>query len=514
MFMDDVTRDVLGVDRFLKGFVLQSPLAQATHTHQPFEHHSPWQQEHQKLTATQTWFEQLEHPHALNQPLQHIPDLRAIWRHLESQTPLKEGDLYTLKRALFYSWTLAQQATPLLSQWTNIDDDIAQLFALMTLIHPERQPSARFLVSSDLDARLEEARRQLRQTRRAENDHRQALEATIQARYPTARVDIRGLWQIPDAAQVNGDPQLEPHGASWRLVDEQLTSLQAAHQQAQDDVEGIIGEVFCALTERLRPHLIWMRRWFDVVVALDVRLAKVRLLKQLNGCWPQWTKDDGFEVAQGCAPHMHQRAQRVDLKTTLGRPVVLTGPNMGGKSSLLTLVGMAQWCVRYLFPFSARALRLSPADHVVYVGADANRQADDEGLSSFGREVYRLVEHQSKPGRICWLFDELGRGTHPEEGDRLAQEIIAHFARQGHIVWCATHFTGVAQHHEAEHFQMAGLDHEQLTKDLPSSEAHMLQTLQAAMNYQPIRQNEAGHVPRDARAIARALGLSWLDVLE
>lgn len=512
MFMDDVTRGVLGVDRFLKGFALQSPLALATYTRQPFEHHTPWQHERQKLTATQVWFEQLGDPQKLLQTLQQVPDLRAIWRHLESQTPLKEGDLYTLKRALFYGWTLAQQASALLGQWTNIDDDIAQLFALMTLIHPERQPSARFLVSDDLDPRLGEARRQQREARRAENQHRQTIEAQVSARYPNARVDIRGLWHIPDG--VDGDPQLEPHGNTWRLVDAHLTHLQTTHQQMQEALETIIGEVFCALSDRLRPRLIWMRQWFEIVVSLDVRLAKVRLLQQIDGCWPQWALEDGFDVCQGCAPHMHKSAQRVDLQTALGQPVVLTGPNMGGKSSLLTLVGMAHWCVRYLFPFSAQAISLSPVDHVVYVGADANRQSDEEGLSSFGREVHRLVEHQSHPGRICWLFDELGRGTHPEEGDRLAQEIIGYFASKGHIVWCATHFTGVAQHGDAEHFQMAGLDHEQLTQNLPSSDAQMLQVLQSAMNYQPIRQNEAGHVPRDARAIARALGLGWLDVLD
>ena len=80
-------------------------------------------------------------------------------------------------------------------------------------------------------------------------------------------------------------------------------------------------------------------------------------------------------------------------------------------------------------------------------------------MLAFGREVRRVVELRRAQAPMLWLLDEFARGTHPEEGAVLAEELLEARQRAGDLVVAATHFPQLARSDAFEHLQITGISH-------------------------------------------------------
>lgn len=117
-----------------------------------------------------------------------------------------------------------------------------------------------------------------------------------------------------------------------------------------------------------------------------------------------------------------------------GRVLLVSGPNMGGKTVLLKTVGLAVALSHSGFAVLAEEGSAVPqiTDLVVDLG---DEQSVDQGLSSFAahlRVLGRMAEAASPTSLL--MCDELGAGTDPEEGAALGRALIEHFA--AHRAWC------------------------------------------------------------------------------
>ncbi len=127
----------------------------------------------------------------------------------------------------------------------------------------------------------------------------------------------------------------------------------------------------------------------------------------------------------------------VPLDLELGRParvLLVSGPNMGGKTVLLKTVGLAVALSHSGFAVPAEEGSAVPelANLVVDLG---DEQSVDQGLSSFAAHLKALGRMAAAAGPASLLMcDELGAGTDPEEGAALGRALIEHFA--GHGAWC------------------------------------------------------------------------------
>jgi DNA mismatch repair protein MutS2 len=122
-----------------------------------------------------------------------------------------------------------------------------------------------------------------------------------------------------------------------------------------------------------------------------------------------------------------------------GRILLVTGPNMGGKTVALKGVGLA--CVMAAVGMHLPA---APGTEVPVLGnlvADiGDEQSIANDLSTFASHLRRWIDATAAAGpRSLALLDEIGAGTDPSEGAALAQAVLERLADSGGLAMATTH---------------------------------------------------------------------------
>lgn len=467
-----------------------------------------WEQEQLQLREVDSWW-RAEVVTTCSSAFEQLPTLERPLRALEASSVLDEVALFELKRFFYYAAQVATAAAAPISAVEPWWGD--RLAELMTLIHPERHASPRFILAAQLDERLAGARQVLKSARRAERARRREFEAAI-VQELGGKFDIGGRY-VPDPSVALADPRLRPlGGGKYEVVDPDIETLAEAVAAAQDGCWDIEVDVRARLSDALREEIELLVEIREVLGELDVRCALVELRRSWNGCWPEWS-DTQTIIEAGRHPRLLDALPAHEVQSVSialdARPAIVTGPNMGGKSLLLELIGLCQWCAQHGYPAPASRFVFVPVERIVYVGSES-LIAGRSGLSSFGYEVRRVVEQCADGARCLWLLDEFARGTHPDEGATIARDFIAARVRASDRVVAATHFPELARMEAASHFRIAGLSSPDALRALENdlSLADIEAALRAVMDYAPLPRDVGDvAVPRDARLVARALGL-------
>jgi DNA mismatch repair protein MSH6 len=127
------------------------------------------------------------------------------------------------------------------------------------------------------------------------------------------------------------------------------------------------------------------------------------------------------------------------IKVRTPPAMVLTGPNMGGKSTLLRQACIAIIMAQIGCFVPAEACTLTPADRIfTRIGAN-----DDilDGRSTFMVELQETatILHHATPDSFV-ILDELGRGTATFDGTAIAHAVLQHLASVGCRLMFATHY--------------------------------------------------------------------------
>jgi DNA mismatch repair protein MSH6 len=150
--------------------------------------------------------------------------------------------------------------------------------------------------------------------------------------------------------------------------------------------------------------------------------------------------------------------------------IVLTGPNMGGKSTLMRQVCLATVAAQVGAWVPARMLELTPADAVfVRMGA---RDKIVVGQSTFFVELSETAAALSRATRHSLVaLDELGRGTATVEGGAIASAVLEYLANK---VKCrgifATHYHHICDSYNSQNSAVVAIKHMGCTVEPPLDE--------------------------------------------
>ncbi len=244
---------------------------------------------------------------------------------------------------------------------------------------------------------------------------------------------------------------------------------------------------------------------------LDVLLAAARFA-QAHRCAPATIAPEpilGFEHARFLpleAELAGAGRSFVPLDLELQDAVVLTGPNMGGKSVSLQTSGFVALCVAFGLPVPAVRARAGLFDQIAWLGIGREERAGGL-LSSFAREVLELkaIFERAAP-RLLMLVDEFARTTTPHEGRALLVALLARLREQKACGMLATHLEGIASAAGVRHFAVRGL--RGIPERPPTQDvAEALSALADSMDYTIAEVADDGAARADAIALTALLGV-------
>jgi len=173
---------------------------------------------------------------------------------------------------------------------------------------------------------------------------------------------------------------------------------------------------------------------------LDVARAAAHLAEDWGLVRPRLNQEGLYRLKAARHPLIANPVSN-DLELTSTRRILLiTGPNMGGKTALLKTLGLAVLMAQCgLFVAAEQAELAFPDRLFVDIG---DQQSIQESLSTFAAHILRLKEvlEKATPHSLA-LIDELGSGTDPEEGAALAQAFLEGLLQQGVRGLITTHLS-------------------------------------------------------------------------
>ena len=233
-----------------------------------------------------------------------------------------------------------------------------------------------------------------------------------------------------------------------RFTTPELKEYEAKILDAQEKIVEIERRLFAELRTAIAAEARRIRQTALALAEVDVLAALAHVAALRNYCRPQFDNSADLEIVDGRHPVVEQQAlgaerfvpNDLSLNSTTHTILVLTGPNMGGKSTYLRQTALIVILAQMGSFVPARAARLGVVDRVfTRIGASDNLA---RGRSTFMVEMTETaaILHAATP-RSLVLLDEIGRGTATYDGLAIAWAAIEYIhARTRGKTLFATHY--------------------------------------------------------------------------
>ena len=219
---------------------------------------------------------------------------------------------------------------------------------------------------------------------------------------------------------------------SERYFTEELKGFEEKVIGAEARRAALEAELFADLRTRIAGHAARIAETASAVADLDALAALAELAHRNDYCRPVVDAGDVIDITDGRHPVVEDavgREQFVPNSVRLDRDaqqlIVLTGPNMAGKSTVMRQVALVTLLAQMGSFVPARAARIGVVDRIfTRVGA-----ADDlaAGRSTFMVEMHETATIlREATARSLLVLDEIGRGTSTFDGVSIAWAVAEH----------------------------------------------------------------------------------------
>ena len=236
-----------------------------------------------------------------------------------------------------------------------------------------------------------------------------------------------------------------------RYVTPSLKEYEERVLTAAERIEERERELFEKLRRRIGEQVTRLQTLAQVIAELDVLASLAEVAGREGYTRPELTEDFALEISAGRHPvveRMMPREKFIPNDVTLtddARMIILTGPNMAGKSTVLRQVGLIVLMAQTGSFVPAARARIGIVDRLfTRVGASDNLVRGQSTFMVEMSETSAILHTASR--RSLVLLDEIGRGTSTYDGISIAWAVSEHLHNKiGCKTIFATHYHELTQ---------------------------------------------------------------------
>ena len=223
-----------------------------------------------------------------------------------------------------------------------------------------------------------------------------------------------------------------------RYITQELKEYEEKILGAQERIAEIEARLYADLVARLAEYIPAIQLDAALIARLDCLLSFTRVAAENHYTRPVIDDSLAIEIVEGRHPVIERQlppgepyiTNSVSLNNKGTQIMMITGPNMSGKSALLRQTALNVIMAQAGSFVAADSARIGVVDKVfTRVGASDNISLGESTFMVEMNEAASILNNMSQRSLI--LFDELGRGTSTYDGISIAWAIVEHIHEYG-----------------------------------------------------------------------------------
>lgn len=232
-----------------------------------------------------------------------------------------------------------------------------------------------------------------------------------------------------------------------RYITEELKKIESEILGANDKILALEAEIFSEVRDFIASKLEKVQCTAEAVAYVDVLQSYAEVSRESNFARPDISLESVIEIKDGRHPVIEKMRgdqiftpndTRLDCKEN--RLLIITGPNMAGKSTFMRQVAIITLMAQIGCFVPAKSARIGIVDKIfTRVGASDDLSA---GQSTFMVEMNEVAEIlKNATGKSLVILDEIGRGTSTFDGISIAKSVAEYInTKIGCKTLFATHY--------------------------------------------------------------------------
>ena len=223
-----------------------------------------------------------------------------------------------------------------------------------------------------------------------------------------------------------------------RYITEELKEYEQKILGAEERIYALEVQIYAALVAKIQANIAMIQKNCRILARLDVLSGFADLAISNRYCRPKMNDSKVIDIKQGRHPVIETMMQAgeefvpndIYLDNDKQQVIILTGPNMAGKSALLRQVALISLMAQVGSYVPASEATLGYCDKIfTRVGASDNISRGESTFMVEMLETSMILHNLSS--RSLVLLDEIGRGTSTYDGMSIARAIVEYIHEYG-----------------------------------------------------------------------------------
>ncbi|MBQ7968255.1 MAG: DNA mismatch repair protein MutS [Clostridia bacterium] len=233
-----------------------------------------------------------------------------------------------------------------------------------------------------------------------------------------------------------------------RYISQELKDLESTILGASDRIAGIEYEIFQKIRETIASQADRIQKTSYRLALVDVYVSLADVAVKNNYVCPEVDYSDVIEIKDGRHPVVEMFVKDsyfvpndTTLDTGRNRLMLITGPNMAGKSTYMRQVALIVLMAQIGSFVPAKEARIGVVDKIfTRIGASDDLASGQSTFMLEMNEVAYILKNATKKSLI--IYDEIGRGTSTFDGMSIAKAVAEYSAGKkiGAKTLFATHY--------------------------------------------------------------------------